>query len=216
VIAPEHFIAVAEERGLILPIGEWVIRKACHAARRFHDAGQPHFRVAVNLSARQFRDPALLSMVESAIAEARIDPHTLELEITETVAMEDVALTMSTLAQLRQKGVTIAIDDFGTGHSSLSYLKRFPIDALKIDRGFVVDLPDGFEDAAIVSSVIQLANGLGLRVVAEGVETREQLDFLRESGCREVQGFYFSYPVALEDVERLTAASHAVERTAVS
>ncbi|HYI12393.1 MAG TPA: EAL domain-containing protein [Thermoanaerobaculia bacterium] len=214
VIAPEQFIAVAEERGLILPIGEWVIRKACHGARRFHDLGVPHFRVSVNLSARQFRDPSLLSIVESAIAEARIDPHTLELEITETVAMEDVALTMSTLAQLRKRGVTIAIDDFGTGHSSLSYLKRFPIDALKIDRGFVFDLPDGFEDAAIVSSIIQLANGLGLRVVAEGVETREQLDFLRESGCREVQGFYFSYPVALEEVERLVAAGQAVERTA--
>ncbi len=204
-IAPEHFIGFAEDRGLILPIGEWVIREACRAARRFHEKGFPHFRVAVNLSARQFRDPSLLSIVESAIRESGIDARTLELEITETVAMEDVEQTMSTLAQVRRRGVTIAIDDFGTGHSSLSYLKRFPIDALKIDKGFVLDLPDKFEDAAIVSSVIQLANGLGLRVVAEGVETKEQLDFLRDAGCRELQGFYFSYPVRLGEVEKLLA-----------
>ncbi|HEX2060087.1 MAG TPA: EAL domain-containing protein [Thermoanaerobaculia bacterium] len=201
VIAPENFIGIAEERGLILPIGDWVIREACRAARRFQDNGFPNFRVAVNLSARQFRDATLLSTVENAIADSGIDPRTLELEITETVAMEDVELTMSTLARFRRQGVTIAIDDFGTGYSSLSYLKRFPIDALKIDKGFVTDLPDKFEDAAIVSSVIQLANGLGLRVVAEGVETREQLEFLRDSGCREVQGFYFSYPVRLEEIE---------------
>lgn len=214
-ILPEQFIAVAEERGLILPIGEWVIREACRAARRFHESGYPHFRVSVNLSVRQFRDVALLSIVDSAVADAGIDPRTLELEITETVAMEDVALTMATLAELRRRGVTIAIDDFGTGHSSLSYLKRFPIDALKIDRGFVFDLPDGFEDAAIVHSVIQLANGLGLRVIAEGVETREQLDFLRESGCREVQGFYFSYPVRLEEVERLLEGAAPLSRHSV-
>ncbi|HEX8616984.1 MAG TPA: diguanylate cyclase, partial [Thermoanaerobaculia bacterium] len=146
VVTPEHFIGVAEDRGLILPIGEWVIREACDAARRFHDHGFPHFRVAVNLSARQFRDPTLLSTVESALKKSGIDPRTLELEITETVAMEDVELTMSALTEFRKHGVTIAIDDFGTGHSSLSYLKRFPIDALKIDKGFVFDLPDKFED----------------------------------------------------------------------
>jgi diguanylate cyclase (GGDEF)-like protein/PAS domain S-box-containing protein len=212
VVAPEHFIGVAEERGLILPIGNWVIAEACRAAKKFHDLGYPNFRVAVNLSARQFRDVTLLATVQNAIAEAGIDPRTLELEITESVAMEDVELTMSTLAQFRGQGVTIAIDDFGTGHSSLSYLKRFPIDALKIDKGFVFDLPEKFEDAAIVSSVIQLANGLGMRVVAEGVEKREQLDFLRENGCREVQGFYFSYPVRLDEIEaQLAGASRGAE-----
>jgi diguanylate cyclase (GGDEF)-like protein/PAS domain S-box-containing protein len=210
-IAPEQFIGVAEERGLILQIGEWVLREACRAARRFHDHGFPHFRVAVNLSARQFRDPSLLSTVESAIGDAGIDARALELEITESVAMEDVEQTMTTLAQFRRHGVTIAIDDFGTGHSSLSYLKRFPIDALKIDKGFVLDLPDKFEDAAIVSSVIQLANGLGLRVIAEGVETKEQLEFLRDAGCRELQGFYFSYPVKVEEVERLLAQGVTAE-----
>ena len=211
VIAPEHFIGLAEERGLILPIGEWVIREACKAVRRFRDAGFPHFRVGVNISARQFRDPSLFSVVESAVAESGIDARMLELEITETVAMEDVELTMTTLAGFRRRGVTIAIDDFGTGHSSLSYLKRFPIDALKIDKGFVMDLPDKFEDAAIVSSVINLANGLGLRVVAEGVETQEQLEFLKDAGCREVQGFYFSHPMRLEEVLlRVSAESPAL------
>lgn len=202
-MTPDHFIGVAEERGLIVAIGDWVIREACLAARRFRDHGLTTFRVAVNLSARQFRDPSLLGTIEEAIAAAGIDPLQLELEITESAAMEDVELTMTTLARLRSIGVTIAIDDFGTGHSSLSYLKRFPIDALKIDKGFVFDLPDKFEDAAIVSSVIQLANGLGLRVVAEGVEKREQLDFLREGGCRELQGFYFSYPIPLDEIEDL-------------
>jgi diguanylate cyclase (GGDEF)-like protein/PAS domain S-box-containing protein len=203
IVAPEHFIAIAEERGLILPIGEWVIREACRAVRRFHDQGLTHFRVAVNLSPRQFRDPSLSAIVHRAIADAGIDPRTLELEITEGVAMEDVALTMSTLSELRAAGVTIAIDDFGTGHSSLSYLKRFPIDALKIDRGFVFDLPDKFEDAAIVSSVIQLGNGLGLRVIAEGVETLAQLEFLKDAGCRELQGFYFSHPIPIDAIEAL-------------
>jgi diguanylate cyclase (GGDEF)-like protein/PAS domain S-box-containing protein len=210
VVLPEEFIGVAEDRGLILPIGDWVILEACHAARRFHDLGLEHFRVAVNISARQFREPTLLGTVERALAESGIDPSTLELEITETVAMEDVELTMTTLARFRSYGLTIAIDDFGTGHSSLSYLKRFPIDALKIDRGFVADLPDKFEDAAIVSSVIQLANGLGMRVVAEGVETLEQLEFLREAGCREVQGFYFSHPVSLDEVEKLVSGKSAL------
>jgi diguanylate cyclase (GGDEF)-like protein/PAS domain S-box-containing protein len=202
VILPESFIGVAEDRGLILPIGEWVIREACREARKFQEDGHMFFRVAVNISPRQFRDPTLLSTVESAIEQSGIDPRTLELEITENVAMEDVELTMSTLAQFRASGVTIAIDDFGTGHSSLSYLKRFPIDALKIDKCFVADLPGKFEDAAIVSSVISLASGLGLRVVAEGVETREQLDFLRENGCQEVQGFYFSYPVTAGEIRK--------------
>ena len=203
VILPEEFIGVAEDRGLILPIGDWVLRQACRDVRRFHDRGFPHFRVAVNLSARQFRDPALVKAVHSALADSGIRAETLELEITETVAMENVVATMTTLEEFRRSGVTIAIDDFGTGYSSLSYLKKFPLDALKIDRAFVMDLPEKFEDAAIVSSVIQLANGLGLRVVAEGVETREQLDFLREASCREVQGYYFSYPVPIEAVEAI-------------
>ncbi len=214
IILPESFIQVAEERGLILPIGEWVLRRACREARRLQELGHAHFRVAVNISARQFRDPLLLAAVKDALAQAELPAQSLELEITESVAMEDVALTMSTLTQLRKLGVAIALDDFGTGHSSLSYLKRFPLDALKIDRSFVTDLPDQFEDAAIVSSVIQLANGLGLRVIAEGVERREQLDFLLDAGCREVQGYYFSYPVRPADIEVLLSGQLVVPASA--
>ena len=202
-VVPADFIGLAEERGMILEIGEWVLRGACREARRFHERGLSDFRVAVNISARQFRDEALVATVESALADSGLDPRCLELEITESVAMENVTLTMTTLAQLRKLGISIAIDDFGTGHSSLSYLKRFPIDALKIDKSFVDDLPDGVEDTAIVTSVIQLANGLGIRVIAEGVERVEQLEFLRENGCREVQGFYFSYPVPAAEIEKL-------------
>jgi diguanylate cyclase (GGDEF)-like protein/PAS domain S-box-containing protein len=201
--APADFIGLAEERGLILVIGDWVLREACREAKRFHDRGLKQLRVSVNISARQFRDEALLWTVESALSEAGLDPRALELEITESVAMEDVHQTMTTLTELRKSGVSIAIDDFGTGHSALSYLKRFPIDALKIDKSFVADLPDGFEDSAIVASVIQLANGLGIRVVAEGVETAEQIEFLRQHGCREVQGYYFSYPVPPSEIAKL-------------
>jgi diguanylate cyclase (GGDEF)-like protein/PAS domain S-box-containing protein len=209
-VAPADFIGFAEERGLILLIGDWVLREACREARRFHELGLDDFRVSVNISAKQFRDEALLPSIQTALRDAGIDPRTLELEITESVAMENVDQTLATLTELRQSGITIAIDDFGTGHSSLSYLKRFPIDALKIDRAFVVDLPDGVEDAAIVTSVIHLANGLGIRVVAEGVETVEQLDFLRDHGCREVQGFYFSYPVPAGEIQKLVTGHDSV------
>jgi len=202
-IGPVEFIGLAEERGMILLIGDWVLREACREAKRFHDRGLKTLRVSVNISARQFRDESLLWTVESALSEAGLDPRALELEITESVAMEDVELTMSTLAELRRSGVSIAIDDFGTGHSALSYLKRFPIDALKIDKSFIQDLPGGYADSAIVASVIQLANGLGIRVVAEGVETVEQIEFLREHACREVQGHYFSTAVPPAEIAKL-------------
>jgi diguanylate cyclase (GGDEF)-like protein/PAS domain S-box-containing protein len=202
-VGPADFIAVAEDRGFIVTIGDWVLRTACREARRFRDRGIPEFRVAVNISARQFRDQSLMATVESALAESQLDPRCLEVEITESVAMENVDLTLAVLARLRQIGVLIAIDDFGTGHSSLNYLKRFPLDALKIDRSFVEDIPDRFEDVAIVRAVIQLAQGLNLRVIAEGVETKEQLAFLQDNGCREVQGYYFSYPLPAADFAEL-------------
>jgi diguanylate cyclase (GGDEF)-like protein/PAS domain S-box-containing protein len=193
VLAPAHFMAAAEERGFIVLIGDWALRAACRQAMEFRSFGND-FRVAVNLSARQFHDDSLVESVRLALRDSGLDPHCLELEITESIAMQDLEMTLRVLASLHDSGVSIAIDDFGTGHSSLSYLKRFPIDALKIDKSFVEDLPDGFEDAAIVRSVIQLAEGLNLRVVAEGVETKEQLDFLVEHNCTEVQGYYFAYP----------------------
>lgn len=209
-VGPAEFIAVAEERGFIVVIGDWVLRTACRDARRFRDRGIPEFRVAVNISARQFHDEALISLVESALNESGLDPHCLELEITESIAMENVELTLVVLKKLREIGVSIAIDDFGTGHSSLNYLKRFPIDALKIDKSFVEDVPDRFEDAAIVKAVIQLAQGLNLRVIAEGVEKLEQLDFLRANGCGEVQGYYFAYPLAAAAFEELYERGVAV------
>jgi EAL domain-containing protein (putative c-di-GMP-specific phosphodiesterase class I) len=210
ILLPEHFIRVAEERGYIVTIGEWVLREACMQAARFCARGFPEFRVAVNLSARQLRDHSLVDSVAAALRASGLAPHCLELEITESVAIENVELTLSVLAELRALGVRIAIDDFGTGHSSLGYLKRFPIDTLKIDKHFVEDLPDGFEDAAIVQAVVQLARGLDLRVIAEGVETQQQLDFLQMHACPEVQGYHFSYPVPAVDFEKMLggALSH--------
>ena len=202
IIPPAEFINVAEERGYIVVIGDWVLRKACEQAVAFHERGYPELRVAVNISPRQFREQTLVPRVEAAVTESGIDPRLLELEITESVAMENVELTLAVLTQLRALGISIAIDDFGTGHSALSYLKRFPIDALKIDRGFVEDLPERVEDAAIVKSVIQLAQGLNLRVVGEGVERKEQLEFLRDNNCTEVQGFFFGLPLRAPDFEK--------------
>lgn len=203
IMTPASFLSVAEERGFITVIGDWVLRTACMQARMFRDSGMPEFRVAVNLSARQFREQNLVESIESALKQTNLDPHCLELEITETVAMENVDLTVKQLTRLRRTGISIAIDDFGMGHSSLSYLKKFPIDALKIDRNFVEDLPDRVEDAAIVRSVIELAQGLNLRVVAEGVETKQQLDFLKAQKCREVQGFYFGFPVPPHEFQKM-------------
>jgi diguanylate cyclase (GGDEF)-like protein/PAS domain S-box-containing protein len=209
VITPTEFINVAEDRGYIVVIGDWVLRTACAQAAMLRERGHENVRVSVNLSARQFREISLASRIEAAISEARLDPHMLELEITESVAVENVELTLAILTQLRALGITIAIDDFGTGHSALNYLKRFPIDTLKIDRSFVADLP-ATDDAAIVRSVIQLAHGLNLRVIAEGVERKDQLDFLRDNGCPEVQGFYFGNPIRAADVEQLWTRMVAV------
>jgi EAL domain-containing protein (putative c-di-GMP-specific phosphodiesterase class I) len=209
VLAPAEFISVAEERGFIVVIGDWVLREACRQGRKFRDRGLTEFRVAVNLSARQFRDLTLVDSVETALAESGLEPRCLELEITESVAMENIELTVRLLTRLRELGVAIAIDDFGTGHSSMSYLKRFPIDALKIDRSFVEDLPHGKEDAAIARSIIQLADGLNLRVIAEGVETTEQADFFTPYDC-DVQGFYFAHPMPADQCEALFAKGIAV------
>ena len=202
IITPSEFISVAEDRGYIVVIGDWVLRTACQQAVKLRESGHENVRVSVNLSARQFREVSLASRVEAVIRETNLDPRLLELEITESVAVENVELTLGVLTQLRSLGISIAIDDFGTGHSALSYLKRFPIDTLKIDRSFVEDLPAA-ADAAIVRAVVQLAQGLGLRVVAEGVETKEQLEFLRDIGCAEVQGFYFGNPIPAAEVAEL-------------
>ena len=203
VVEPALFIPIAEETRLIVPLGEWVLRTACRQMREWHDRGAGPVRVSVNLSARQFQQPDLLEMVRDALAEANLAPGSLELEITETTAMQHADVTVETLRALRELGVGISIDDFGMGYSSLNYLKRFPITAVKIDRAFVNDLATSDGDAAIVGAVIGMARSLRLRVVAEGVETAEQFAFLRARDCDEAQGYYFSRPVHPDELGRM-------------
>jgi diguanylate cyclase (GGDEF)-like protein/PAS domain S-box-containing protein len=194
-VLPDEFIEVAEEARLIVPIGEWVLRTACAQARRWHRRGHAGLHVAVNLSARQFQSRDLLPMLESVLRATGLDPQALDLEITESVAMQNVELTVELLAALRRLGLRIAMDDFGTGHASLSYLQQFPLDALKIDRRFVGELESGSGSFAIVTAIIELAHGLGLQVIAEGVETAGQLAALAERRCDLCQGFLLSPPL---------------------
>jgi diguanylate cyclase (GGDEF)-like protein len=190
-----RFVPVAEDSGLILPIGRWVLREACQQARAWQDAGLPPLPVAVNISAVEFRDQNFLESVRAILKETCLEPHCLELELTESVLMQHAEATASVLQALKGMGVQLAVDDFGTGYSSLSYLRRFPIDALKIDQSFVRDITSNPDDATIVSAVINMGRSLKQRVIAEGVETREQFAFLQTQHCGEGQGYYFSRPV---------------------
>jgi diguanylate cyclase (GGDEF)-like protein len=208
---PADFIPVAEESGLIVPLGEWVLRTACAQAKAWQEAGLPPIRLAVNLSGRQFQQRNLSEMVERALNETSLEPRYLQLEITETVVMHDMDFTIATLNNLKAMGIQIAIDDFGCGHSSLNYLKRLPIDDVKIDRSFVHDLATDPSDAAIVGSVVAMTRELNLNVVAEGVETEEQLAFLKERQCDVVQGFLFSRPVPPDAVEKIIASGTPLE-----
>jgi EAL domain-containing protein (putative c-di-GMP-specific phosphodiesterase class I) len=204
-LLPADFIPMAEESGLIVPLGDWVLRAACAQAKTWQEAGLPAIRVAVNLSARQFQQQDLVEAIGQALKDSDLSPHYLQLEITESVAMHDMDFTIITLGRLREMGVQIAIDDFGSGHSSLNYLKRLPIDDVKIDQSFVRDLAVDPSDAAIVGSIVAMTHDLKLKVVAEGVETEEQLAFLKKRRCDVVQGFLFSKPMpadALEDMIR--------------
>jgi diguanylate cyclase (GGDEF)-like protein len=204
-ISPVEFIPVAEDTGLIVPLGEWVLRTACAQAKAWQ-VQQPGLRIAVNLSARQFRQKNLIGMIENVLASTGLAPELLELELTESILMDNVEETLLTLGHLKSMGVRIAIDDFGTGYSSLAYLKRFPIHTLKIDRSFVRDISNDPDDAAIVTAIIFMARNLKLKVTAEGVETEEQADFLRSLDCDLVQGFHFDRPLpALEFGSRLGA-----------
>ncbi|CUI03797.1 diguanylate cyclase/phosphodiesterase (GGDEF & EAL domains) with PAS/PAC sensor(s) [Janthinobacterium sp. CG23_2] len=203
VVAPNRFISVAEETGLIVPIGAWVMRTACAQNKAWQDAGLGMLRVAVNLSARQFGAPNLLADIRDVLASTGLSPALLEIELTESLFMSDVTLAVELLHSMKALGVNLSIDDFGTGYSSLSYLSRFPIDVLKIDRSFVSDITRDANDAAIVASIIALAHNLKLSVIAEGVETAEQLDYLRRHGCDEMQGYYFSRPLAAPAFEAL-------------
>jgi diguanylate cyclase (GGDEF)-like protein/PAS domain S-box-containing protein len=202
-IAPARFIALAEETGLIVPIGEWVLKTACAQNKAWQDKGLASLRVAVNLSMRQFTDDSLLQDVARVLNETGMDPRWLELEITESMVMRDPESSVRLLHGLKAMGIRLSIDDFGTGYSSLAYLKRFPLDSLKIDRAFINDLPADSDDAAITQAIIGMAHSLRLTVIAEGVETEEQLHFLGVNGCDEMQGFYVSKPLPEEDFSRL-------------
>lgn len=200
-LSPAHFITVAEKSGLIVPIGEWILRTACRQIRAWQRKIDQEFTVAVNLSARQFQQPDLVDMIRSALHETGVEPPALEVEITESNAMQNAENTMYTLRELKALGVRISMDDFGTGYSSLNYLKRFPIDTLKLDKSFIKDVTTDPSDAAIVSAVIQLAHSLKLIVVAEGVERQDQLDFLRRQHCDNIQGYLFSKPLPADQLE---------------
>ena len=208
-VAPSTFIPIAEESGLILQIGEWVLNAACRQARRWQELGLPPIPVSVNLSAVQFRQRGLEHVVADALKATGLEPNCLELEVTETSIMHDIAEVRGTLDRLKAFGVTLSVDDFGTGYSSLGYLKRLPLDRLKIDRSFVKDVTDDADDAAITAAIVAMARTLGLKTIAEGVETEAQLAFLKKLGCEEGQGYYFSRPLppeALADFVRKRTA----------
>jgi diguanylate cyclase (GGDEF)-like protein/PAS domain S-box-containing protein len=204
-IPPGKFIPLAEENGLIVPIGEWVLQTACAQCKAWQDAGLAPIRMAVNISARQFRQLDLADFVQRALQQTGCNPASLELEMTESVIIENADAAVTTMRQLSEMGVQLSIDDFGTGYSSLSYLKRFPISLLKIDQSFVRDITSDNDDAAIVKAIIALAHSMKLKVIAEGVETGEQLTFLRQQNCDQIQGYYFSRPLPAAQVETLLA-----------
>ncbi|MGC1688256.1 MAG: EAL domain-containing protein [Candidatus Acidiferrales bacterium] len=202
-VSPAQFIPVAEDCGLILPIGKWVLREACRQVRAWQDAGLSPGTIAVNISAMEFRDDKFLNGVFEVLSDTGLDPKSLELELTESVLMKRAEATESILKTLRERGVQVAVDDFGTGYSSLSYLRRLPIDALKIDQSFVRQITTDPDETTIVTAVIGMGRNLKLRVVAEGVETQQQLAFLQAHECDEAQGYYFSRPVLPQQFAKL-------------
>ncbi|WP_426416380.1 EAL domain-containing protein [Aestuariirhabdus sp. LZHN29] len=199
-IPPDHFIPIAEDTGQIIDIGNWIIRCCCDYILQLTEAGYGHLTLAVNLSARQFREPSLIETIEMAICESGIDPAQLEFEITESMLMDKVDQAIEQMNQLKRIGVTLSIDDFGTGYSSLAYLRQFPIDLIKVDRSFVQDIPHNSGDMEITAAVIAMAHRLNLRVVAEGVETAEQQDFLRQQQCSYAQGYFYSKPLTFDQL----------------
>jgi diguanylate cyclase (GGDEF)-like protein/PAS domain S-box-containing protein len=208
-VPPQDFIGIAEESGLILPIGEWVLREACQQVMQWHAEGLGQIKLAVNLSTKQFRHGRLKETLAAVLSETGFDPRYLEFEITESVLMESSTAVREVLADLKAMGISISLDDFGTGYSSLSYLKRFPIDALKIDRTFVRDIPADQDDAAIVRAIIAMARSLRMKVIAEGVETVEQQQFLRAEGCDEIQGYLPGRPVPPGEFRRMLQSRKA-------
>lgn len=207
-VAPDYFIPIIEDTGLIIPIGEWVLRQACTQIVRWQDQGVPVNRIAINVSAHQFKQPEFIDLIQRVIKETGVDANRLELELTESILMDNLDLTLEVLTRLRAMGVRMAVDDFGTGYSSLNYLKQFPVDSLKVDKSFISGLPGNSDDAQITRTIISMAHNLGLGVIAEGVETEEQLNFLQEIQCEEVQGFYFSKPLPVDELVAFTKKKH--------
>jgi EAL domain-containing protein (putative c-di-GMP-specific phosphodiesterase class I) len=214
-VSPGAFIPVAEECGLIGPLSEWVLREACRQNKAWQDEGLPPARMSVNLSARQFQQRDIRVLVTSMLAETGLAPHYLEIELTESAIMRNGEDTVTTLTELAALGISIAIDDFGTGYSSLSYLKRFPVDRLKIDRSFVAEIGTSGGNETITSAIIALAHSLELQVIAEGVETAAQLDFLVARNCDEMQGFFFSPPLPAGEIPALLLNSRTSRQLGV-
>jgi diguanylate cyclase (GGDEF)-like protein/PAS domain S-box-containing protein len=204
-VSPVEFVPVAEETGLVVPIGEWVLRAVCKQIKAWLDEGLPPVRVGVNLSARQFRDQGLADTIKGILRDTGVQADLLDLELTESMLIENANEAIEALWSLKNIGITLSIDDFGTGYSSLSYLKRFPIDALKIDRSFIMDIPASEDDMAITQAIIRMASSLGLKLVAEGIETEDQAEFLRANNCELGQGYLFSRPIDHNSMAALLA-----------
>lgn len=201
---PQEFIPIAEETGLIVAISEWVLREACQQNKIWQKLGRENFNISINTSAKQFQDTTnIVQLIQSVLDESLLNPNTLELEITETLLMQNIDVVAESIIALKNMGIQISIDDFGTGYSSFSYLKRFSVDRIKIDRTFIKEIPYNKNDVAITNAMIAMAHKLGYKVLAEGVETRQQIEFLIENGCDEFQGYYFSPPVLGEEISHL-------------
>ncbi|AFY35468.1 bifunctional diguanylate cyclase/phosphodiesterase [Calothrix sp. PCC 7507] len=209
-VSPVEFIPIAEANGLIVPIGEWVLRTACAQNRAWQLTGFPPVRMSVNLSGRQFEKANLVEIVKQTLEETGLAASDLELEVTESFLMTDIQHSVRTLQKLRELGISLALDDFGTGYSSLNYLKRFPVNMLKIDRSFVQDVTSNADSAAVTDAIIALAKSLHLNITAEGVETQEQLDYLQMRGCNEGQGFYFSRPISAEAIAQILEKGYSM------
>lgn len=207
IVSPAEFIPIAEETNLIIPIGKWVMEKAMTDIKSLHDEGFSQISLAINLSTKQFKDEELVETIQDCLAGTGYNPSGLYLEITESVPMEDTKTAINTMKKINQLDVELSMDDFGTGYSSLSVLRQFPLKELKIDRSFIIGLPDNRADSAITKTIIQLAKGLNFQVVAEGVETERQLEFLKEHDCDIIQGYLFYKPLTLSDLRRVLRSS---------
>jgi diguanylate cyclase (GGDEF)-like protein len=215
-ISPFDFISIAEDTGFIVPLGNWVFAQACRNMRTLREMGHPDISCAINISLRQFRDPSLLGVIEKSMRDNGINPQQIEVEITESLLMEDVDKAILTLREIQRLGISVAIDDFGTGYSSFSYLKNLPINVLKVDRCFIKDIPSSQEDMKITSAIISMAHSLNLKVVAEGIETIQQQQFLIEQNCDIGQGYLFGKPVKLTELKMLLDSENPSQQRALA